>query len=485
VAVGRDRAGVIPDGDGRLVAVRPYLACLVLLDALAAASAATLGQWVRFDSSSATAASGVPYLVVVAALPVAWVVTVMLTGGYDRGSLSVGVEEYRRVAGAGVWLLAALAVTSYVSRSDLSRGFVAVTVPLATAFSLLSHQALRRVLHLRIRRGGALHRVLVVGSVEEVHGLARHIRRAPRSGLHAVGACVPGSVSGAGHLDGGLPVLGGVGDALDAVRRTGADTIAIAGTSALAPGQLRRLSWQLEGTGVQLVVAPSITDIAGPRIVVRPVQGLPLLHVEEPEFSGARRVLKEVTDRVGALLLAILCAPLMLGIALAIRLDSPGPVIFRQARVGRGGSTFVLWKFRTMCVDAPEQRLTLLPLNECEGPLFKMRADPRVTRMGRWLRRYSMDELPQLWNVLTGSMSLVGPRPPLPSEVDRFGDDARRRLLVKPGMTGLWQVSGRSDLSWEDALQLDLHYIENWSVSMDAMVLGKTVGAVLGGRGAY
>ena len=480
-AVARRPTGAVP------IDAHTTIAGLVAVDAIASGIAAAVALWLRFGDSHATAVSGIPYVVVVATFPVGWVIVLVLAGGYEWRSLAVGPEEYRHIINATVWLLAAVAAMSFVTRSDLSRGFVALATLLASALTLAGRHAVRRMLRRHIAGGRPRHRVLAIGSLDEVEGLVRHLRRVPEAGLEVVGACVPGSTGRIELCDGSLSIAGeSVDDPAAALQRVGADTIAVAGTSALAPGQLRRLSWELEGTGTGLVVAPSVTDVAGPRIAVRPIQGLPLLYIEEPDFTGARRMVKEVSDRVTAALLGVLLLPALIAMAVAIRLDSPGPVLFRQVRMGRRGRHFVLWKFRTMCETAESQRADLVSHNESDGALFKIRDDPRVTAVGRVLRRLSLDELPQLWNVITGSMSLVGPRPlPLPSEQERFGEEARRRLLVKPGMTGLWQVSGRSDLSWEDSLRLDLYYIENWSVAMDAMVLWKTVGAVLSGRGAY
>lgn len=248
---------------------------------------------------------------------------------------------------------------------------------------------------------------------------------------------------------------------------------------------LRRLAWELERYDTDLIVASSLVDVAGSRTTIRPVDGLPLLHVEHPRLSGGARVVKELVDRVGALVLLVLLAPLLVALAVWIRWDSPGPALFRQVRVGRGGRRFVIYKFRTMQVDAEQRLAELRHLNEHDGVLFKIRNDPRVTRAGRWLRRFSLDELPQLINVLKGQMSLVGPRPPLPDEVARYPADARRRLAVKPGMTGLWQVSGRADLPWEEAVRLDLWYVENWSLTLDLVILLRTLTAVYRASGAY
>jgi exopolysaccharide biosynthesis polyprenyl glycosylphosphotransferase len=281
-------------------------------------------------------------------------------------------------------------------------------------------------------------------------------------------------------------VLGDLNQASVIVRRCGVHTVAVTACAEMSGPALRRLAWELEGSGVDLVVAPGLVDVAGPRLRIRPLCGLPLLHVEEPELVGARRLVKAALDRVGASVALVALAPIMLGLALAVRSTSPGPVLFRQARVGKDGREFSLWKFRTMFVDA-EQRLYDLRRSNVHGDevLFKMRNDPRVTPLGRRLRRFSLDELPQLVNVLRGHMSLVGPRPPLPREVARYGQGVHRRLLVKPGLTGLWQIHGRADLSWDESIRLDLRYVENWSLSLDIMILWKTLAAVVSGRGAY
>ncbi|OLM31325.1 Undecaprenyl-phosphate galactosephosphotransferase [Pseudonocardia sp. Ae717_Ps2] len=254
--------------------------------------------------------------------------------------------------------------------------------------------------------------------------------------------------------------------------------------SGLTGARLRRLAWDLEDAGADLIVDPGLMEIAGPRLHVRPVDGFPLLALSRPKLGGVRQVVKTSMDVLGALALLVLVAPVLLLIAVLIRSDG-GPVFFRQRRVGLGGTEFQMIKFRSM-VPAAEDRLVELAASDTgAGPLFKMRSDPRVTRVGRVLRRYSLDELPQLFNVLSGSMSLVGPRPPLPAEVATYGPEAARKFLVKPGMTGLWQVSGRSDLSWEESVRLDLRYVENWSLTGDLVILWKTLHAVLGSHGAY
>jgi exopolysaccharide biosynthesis polyprenyl glycosylphosphotransferase len=296
-----------------------------------------------------------------------------------------------------------------------------------------------------------------------------------------VGACLPPQHDGV--LD--LPVFGTFDDITQAVDLAEADTVVVLSCPELDGAALRRLAWRLERDEVDLVVASALVDVAGARTTIRPFDGLPMLHVEHPRLHGGIRLVKDLVDRVASVLLLMLFGPVLLGVALCVRLTSRGPVLFRQVRVGRDGREFRIFKFRSMYVDAESRLAELRHLNEHDGVLFKMRDDPRVTPIGRWLRRLSLDELPQLLNIVLGHMSLVGPRPPLPDEVALYEDHVRRRLLVKPGLTGLWQVSGRSDLTWEESVRLDLRYVENWSFALDLMILWKTGSAISRGRGAY
>jgi len=283
----------------------------------------------------------------------------------------------------------------------------------------------------------------------------------------------------------GVPVAGGLYGVAAAVSRFGADTVAVLACPEMDGGRLRELAWELEKSDTDLFVAPALLDVAGPRTTIRPVAGLPLLHVEHPELAGAKQVIKSVFDKTCAAFALLVLAPLFAVIAISIRLADHGPVFFRQTRIGKDGRGFTFYKFRTMVPDAEQRKSQLVAHNEADGVLFKIRRDPRVTRPGAWLRRSSLDELPQLINVLMGDMSLVGPRPALPEEVACYGGHMRRRLVVKPGLTGLWQVSGRSDLSHAEAERLDLYYVENWSLALDLQVLWKTGSAVIRGSGAY
>jgi exopolysaccharide biosynthesis polyprenyl glycosylphosphotransferase len=282
-----------------------------------------------------------------------------------------------------------------------------------------------------------------------------------------------------------VPVLGGLDDAVRVLDDVRADAVVVASASETAGEYLRDLAWRLEGTNIEVLVGPGLIEVASNRLQVRPTTSLPLIQVQEPEFRGSRRLVKSLLDRAAALVLILASAPALIVIGLAVRLTSPGPAFYRHRRIGKRGREFDLLKFRSMVTDAEERIEALMVLNEGNEVQFKMRRDPRVTRVGSFLRRYSLDELPQLFNVLFGHMSLVGPRPHVTREVEQYGPDMHRRLLVKPGITGLWQVSGRSDLSWDESVELDVRYVENWSLALDLTIFWRTFRAVLGSDGAY
>ncbi|MFB9545627.1 sugar transferase [Micromonospora sagamiensis] len=465
---------------------RAYIRTLVVLDTAIIAVAVLVGYVTRFGDYEPRG-SEVPYVLVAPGLMIAWLLSLKVLRCYDERLLGYGADEYRRVTSASLRLAATIAITGYIADVGVSRGFLAITLAVGTLGLLVARFAARKRLHLdRCRGAGWSRRVLAVGDTPHVLELVHTLRREPYAGYHVVGACIPDALlAPVPQRLGEVPVVGSFRGIVEAAEAIGADTVAITASAELTATRLRRLGWQLEGTGIDMVLAPALTDVAGPRIHTRPVAGLPLIHVEAPEFRGARKLVKGLVDRSISLFALALLAPLLVLIAVAIRLDSRGPVLFRQVRVGQGGREFGVFKFRTMVVNADVMLAELAARNETDGLLFKMRDDPRVTRVGRLLRKWSLDELPQLANVLIGDMSLVGPRPPLPSEVARYDGDVARRLLVKPGMTGLWQVSGRSDLSWEDGIRLDLYYVENWSLAADLTIMWKTFGAVLRSRGAY
>ncbi len=462
--------------------LRKYRLLAIGVDAVLAWVAATTAVLLRYDPS--VTMHGVPYLVLAAAFPFLWVASQAVARSYENGHLGVGPDEFKRIVRAGIGLTAAICFVWSTAQLNLSRIVVGLSLPLATFLTLLGRFALRKALH-RIRRSGrASNRVLVLGSRNEVYEFVKAIRRAPQAGFLPVGMCLTRR-SGRVDLDGPtLPVMGGLDDVLRAVKALDADTVAICGDRGVSTEGLRRLAWDLQGTGIGLVVAPALTDVAGPRIHIRPVAGLPMLHVEEPVLRGAGHAVKTTFDRTASAAGLVLLSPLLLLIAVVVVLGSPGPVFFRQSRIGRNAEPFRVWKFRTMYIDAEDRLTELLADNESDGLLFKLRHDPRITPFGRWLRRYSLDELPQLLNVLSGDMSLIGPRP-LPTKAEDYRGKVRRRLLVRPGITGLWQVSGRSTLSWEESVRLDLYYVDNWSLMADFMILWKTLFVVFRGAGAY
>jgi len=468
--------------------MRRYVAAAAMFDAAMALAAAEAARGLRFGMSDATfhgGGFGTSYAVLSLLVAPIWVASMAAGGAYEARELGNGQEEYRRVLNSALRVVAGVAILAFAFELDLARGFVGVLLPLATVLTLFSRYGLRKWVHRQRASGGYSLQVIVVGSVDDATSLVRHLRRAPYAGFSVLGACIADAQQSL-DIDGTpVAVLARPHEVLEVAKATSADAIAIAGTSTLGGRSLRELGWEMEGTGIDLIVVPALTDIAGPRIATRPVAGLPLLHVEEPALSGAVRVVHNAVDRTLALTALVVLAPLLAIIAVAVRVTSHGPALFKQVRVGQDGSEFVVWKFRTMRRDAEAELSALSEHNDHDGVLFKVRNDPRRTPLGRWLRRTSADELPQLWNVVRGDMSIVGPRPPLPSEVERYTHSVRRRLMVKPGLTGLWQVSGRADLSWEESVRLDLYYVENWSLALDATILWKTIAAVISGRGAY
>jgi exopolysaccharide biosynthesis polyprenyl glycosylphosphotransferase len=328
-----------------------------------------------------------------------------------------------------------------------------------------------------------------VGSAGSAAEMARKFERESSLGYQVVGVCTPG-YSGAPNTltkvgDRAILAMGNESDVMEAVRAVGADTVAVTAGDQITAARMHELVWELSENNVELAVSPGVVDVALPRLVIRPVAGLPLVHVEEPQHKKANKIGKAIFDRLGAVVLLLLLAPVLLAVAAAVKFGSKGPIFYKAGRVGAYGREFGMIKFRSMVVDADVQVLTLMNQNDGAGVLFKMKDDPRVTPVGKLLRRYSLDELPQLINVLKGEMSLVGPRPPLAREVAQYTGLVDKRLLVRPGMTGLWQVSGRSDLPWDEAVRLDLSYVENWTLMQDLMICWRTFKAVVAKEGAY
>jgi len=457
---------------------RDYLREVALADLACGVVGVFIAAQLRFGSNVTPM-----YLALSLALPVLWVAALWLAGAYDVRFIGTGSDEFRKVLNAGIGLTAAVTIFSYAINLELSRAYVVIALPSLTVFDMLARFALRKRLVRRRMHGKCMHSVVAVGHELAVADLVTELGRDGYHGLNVVGACVVQP----GELDdlAGVPVYGGLDDITAAVKAFNADTVAVTACPEMDGIRLRSLAWELEKTGTDLCVSPALLDVAGPRTTVRPTAGLTLLHVDHPQLSGFRLVLKGLFDRCAAGAALVMLAPLMTILASAVWLHDRGPALFTQVRVGKDGHAFRIYKFRTMVVDAEQRRMELLDSNDSDGVLFKLRRDPRVTPVGARLRRWSIDELPQLFNVFLGHMSLVGPRPALPDEADKYAEHVRRRLVVKPGLTGLWQVSGRSDLSWEESVRLDLRYVENWSFALDLQIMWKTISVLVRGSGAY
>lgn len=476
-----------PSGEWR----RRIAATLFALDLGVIALSVTTAFLARFTTAEASLdivrAQGHLYAIVVPCLILGWSASLLLNQSYSMEILAIGSEEYRRVIRATFFAFGVLAIVLVLLRWQVARGFLAVALPLGLVLLVLERLLVRRWMVVQRSRGKLVDGVVVVGSPQEVRYVATGIARNPAAGLAVRAVATDTSDSPTFELDDGtlVPQLGSIADVVDSLHEHDASTIIVAGHNRMNHRQMRQLGWQLEDTDTRLALASQMTDVAGPRIHWRPIEGLPLMSVEMPRYSGARYTMKRAFDLVLASGMIIVLAPLLVVIALAVRLDSPGPVLFRQTRVGVNGTLFKMTKFRSMQPDAEARLAELEKENDGSGLLFKMKDDPRVTRVGAVIRRYSLDELPQLFDVVRGSMSLVGPRPPLPSEVEAYEHHMHRRLNVKPGITGPWQVGGRSNLSWEESVRKDLYYVENWSLSGDLLIMFKTVRAVLARDGAY
>jgi exopolysaccharide biosynthesis polyprenyl glycosylphosphotransferase len=475
-----------------------YSKRLLVVDAVAVVAAVGVAQWVRFGGLLGTDLTYRPfdtyrefgYTTVSIIIAAGWLAALAIFRTRSRRIIGAGAEEYRRVWLATVSVFGAVAIVSTLFKLDIARGYLMIALPVGVVLLLGGRYFARHVVaNNRKRHETCMTRVLVVGNPPAVRDLARSLARDPRAGYQVVGACVPGHYFRQ-TIDvpqvGTIPVYGDEAKVLSALSDTGSHAVAITATERLDSRRIRDLSWQLEKLDVDLMVAPGVVDVAGPRLTMRPVAGLPLIHVEKPQYNGAKRFEKRAFDVVFSGAVLLLTLPILLVIAAAVKFTSRGPVFYLSERIGLDGKPFQMVKFRTMVDGADTMVDSLKDLNESDGGvLFKIRQDPRVTPVGKFLRKYSIDELPQFINVLKRDMSVVGPRPPLAREVVAYDDHVKRRLLVRPGITGLWQVSGRSDLSWEDSVRLDLFYVENWSMMADFVIVFKTVKTMIAPSGAY
>lgn len=453
---------------------------VIVLAVAGAAHLLLLGGVGTAAATTSEIAAAVPYPIASGALVALWLLMLAVLDSRDQDEIGAGSTEYRRVIRAGVATLVLQIVAGFFLGLDLPRLWVGTTVPVGIALLVVSRWGWRRWLVARRAEGAYSHRVVLIGSTATVLRTARDLDREPGHGYRVVGVALTDGPVGGRIAD--LPIVGAVDDVPDALRVLGADTVMATSSDHLPADRIRDLAWHLDPRH-HLLVAPSITDVGGSRIHLRPVAGLPLIHVETPHQAGAGRAMKRLFDVVLAAVGLVVLAPVLAVIAVLVHRDSAGGVLYRQERIGRDGEPFSILKFRSMVADADARRADLVA-GHGKG-LFKLAADPRVTRVGAVLRRFSLDELPQLVNVLRGEMSLVGPRPALPTEVSEYDRRELRRLAVTPGLSGLWQVSGRSDLDWADGIRLDLYYVENWSMTQDLQILWRTARAVVGSDGAY
>jgi exopolysaccharide biosynthesis polyprenyl glycosylphosphotransferase len=449
------------------------------------ALATGFAMFVRFGTTDATEGN-VSYVAIGLAATVAWPALLGLSGAYDLRSSLFGVEELRRVLRAALLLLASAGLAHIGFRLNLSRGYFLALLPTAVVVTAAARSAVRRVLS---RPGDDLrsHRVVAVGPADDIVRFCEDLDRTQTRGQVEVVAFVADDLAQTQAAPPALRAMQRLPDRnaiRDVATHVDVDMLVRAGRP--GPDEMWALGQRAHDLGVTVAIAPHRDDATSSvALTYVPLGSTPLLMVENPTLRPAAVLVKAVFDRSAALVLMIVLAPVFAAIALTIAVRDGRPVFFRQERVGRYGTRFSCWKFRTMHVDAEQRRDELLGRNEASGLLFKVKDDPRVTPTGRLLRRHSLDELPQLLNVLTGQMSIVGPRPPLPYEVEAYDARTHRRLNVKPGITGLWQTQGRSNLPWDDGIYLDLLYIDHWSPLLDLVIMARTVRTVIRPEGAY
>ncbi|RIJ79185.1 sugar transferase [Nakamurella silvestris] len=467
-----------------------YLRRVAVTD-LVMVTATTIGSVLLYfgnlSAEGAPALGGISYLAIAGILTAGWFLCLALAGVWAAGAQGPGTGEYRKLLNATVVMVGVIVLGSYLFKAELSRGYLAVMLPLSLAGLLLGRSSWRIWLSHQRRSGRAMASVLVVGGPEEAEELASYLERAPGAGYRIAGLCLPlESALTAATAAGDRPVLGDFDQIIETVESSGAHVVAIAGDGEFGSVSTRELARHLEDTGIELILAPALTEVADVRIRVKTLSGLPLMHVEEPQFQRVKIIGKRAIDYVGAAVGLLLLSPFFLVAAVAIKVSDPGPVFFRQDRVGLHGKIFRIWKFRTMAVGTHDRHSRVRAKGKHPKTVFYKSADPsQITKVGGFLRRTSIDELPQLINILAGHMSIVGPRPLVPGEAAGIPGYLERRARVHPGLTGLWQVSGRSDVSAHVRVQLDLYYVSNWSIQGDLAIIAKTAASVLSRKGAY
>jgi exopolysaccharide biosynthesis polyprenyl glycosylphosphotransferase len=415
-----------------------------------------------------------------------WIATLGIFQTRDSRVLCVGLTEYKRVVSASTMTFGLLGIGFVIGEIEIARPFFVVAFPLGIVGLVLDRWIWRKWLAHQSRSGRSLSQVIVVGSRQDVDYVVRQIARKSGAAYSVVGVVIDGDADEVRQgVSKAVPISTDLDGVAATASRLGADAVIVAGTPRGRENFVHDLAWELEGMSTDLIIATNLANVAGPRIHLRPMEGLPLIHVEIPEFEGGKHVLKRAFDVAVSSLALLVLSPLLALVAVVIALDSPGSALFRQERVGRDGKKFTMYKFRSMVTTAPDDLSELINQNEGAGVLFKLKHDPRVTRVGRFIRKHSIDEFPQLWNILIGDMSIVGPRPPLPREVQGYEDHVHRRLYIRPGLTGMWQVNGRSTLDWEESVQLDLFYVENWSLVGDIVIVWRTFRQLVNPVGAY
>ncbi|MEO2131241.1 MAG: sugar transferase [Microbacterium sp.] len=409
--------------------------------------------------------TAVSYWLTSAILVALWLLALSLADTRTPGVVGTGMTEYVRVIDSSLVLFGVIAIVAFLFRVDIARGYLLISLPAGILLLLLVRWLWRQWLVAKRRVGKCASGVILIGSPASVAQVGHELQQRRDTGYLVVGACLPPDDHEAGipTTDADIPVLGTFDDLTRVLADTGADTVLVTSSDALPPEKVKQISWSLEAGRQHLLLAPGIADVAGPRIHTRPVSGLPLVHVETPRFSPGQRFGKRMADLIMSLVAVVVISPLLGILALAVKLSSRGPVCVRETRIGYHGRPFTMLAFRTAREDD-------------DGTV--------PTALGRWMHRHTLDDLPQLFNVIGGTMSLVGPRPPLPGEVETYTDASLRRFLVKPGITGLSQISGRENLAWEDAVRLDLSYVENWSLAGDVAIVIKSAKAALLGRAA-
>lgn len=455
---------------------------ILFTDALALIIATTIGFVTRFSFAELSTSLTGPIQLVGTIAPALWLAVLILIGSYEQRVVGLGLTEYGKILQSALWMVALVSIVSFLGKFDTSRAYVLLAIPIGTALLLADRWLWRRWLLRKRNQGRELQSTIVIGNTEDRGRISEALTQRRWAGYKVVAEFDQPTMNASGESDASGAWMD---DLMDRVNSEQIMCIALAPSCGLTGADIRELSWRIEGRGIDLLLSSALGAVTGPRLSLRVATGLPFMHLDEVGLGATKRGVKRLMDVTVSALALIVLSPILLLIALLVLITSGTPILFSQDRAGRRGQLFRMWKFRTMVRDADQQRDALRESTGTDGPIAKFVDDPRITPVGRFLRRWSLDELPQLFNVLRGDMSLVGPRPHPVDDVERYRSSDVRRLLAKPGMTGLWQVAGRSDISWDDAVELDLLYIENWSVTADVAILLRTVQAVLTRSGAY